>query len=300
MIMETKSMNIPEDTLLSLRRPNQFKEVWRRFRKNKLAMFGLIVLLIISLMVIFAEQIGSYESCVTMDMSQKLLSPSLEHPFGMDAFGRDLFVRCVHGGRISLFISITASLLSMLFGGVLGMISAFYGKSFDNIVMRILDIFSAIPTILLALTLVAALGQGVGNLIAALVISKIPAFARIVRASTLGVVGQEYIEAAHAGGTSDIHIMVKHVLPNIAGPLIVQTTMNVASMIMQIASLSFLGLGISAPQPEWGTLISEAKEYMRLKPFMIVFPGLCIIMTSVSFNLLGDGLRDALDPRLKS
>ncbi len=276
------------------------KEIWRRFKKNKLAMTGLIVLTVMVLAAVFAEQIGTYETAITLNVKNKLQNPSWHHVFGTDGYGRDLFLRCVHGGRVSLFIGFVASIAGMLCGGLLGMISAYYGNKFDNIVMRTLDVFSAIPTILLALTLVAALGQGIFNIIVALVISRIPAFARIVRASTLGVVDQEYIEAARAGGTSDLHIMVKHIIPNVVSPLIVQTTMNVSSMILQTASLSFLGLGISAPRPEWGALISEAKEFMRIKPFMIIFPGLCIILASASINLLGDGLRDALDPRLKS
>lgn len=288
------------DGAITMKKPSQIKEIWRRFRKNKLAMAGLIVLSVMILAAVFAEQIGSYQSAIAMDVKNKLQNPSWQHIFGTDGYGRDLFIRCVHGGRVSLFIGFAASMAGMLCGGILGMISAYYGNKFDNAVMRTLDVFSAIPTILLALTLVAALGQGIVNIIVALVISRIPAFARIVRASTLGVVDQDYIEAARAGGTSDYHIMLKHIIPNIVGPLIVQTTMNVSSMILQTASLSFLGLGISAPRPEWGALISEAKEYIRIKPFMILFPGLCIILASASINLLGDGLRDALDPRLKS
>lgn len=276
------------------------KEIWRRFKKNKLAIAGLIVFMILILAAIFANQIGSYETAVKINIKNKLQNPTWQHIFGTDGYGRDLFLRCVHGARVSLFIGITASILGMIIGGALGMISAYYGNKLDNILMRTLDIFSAIPTILLALTLVVALGQGVFNIIVALVISRIPAFARIVRASTLTIVDQEYIEAARAGGTSNFHIMRRHIIPNISSTVIVQTTMSVSSMILQTASLSFLGLGISAPQPEWGALVSEAKEFMRIKPYMIVFPGLCIILASASVNLLGDGLRDALDPRLKT
>lgn len=296
--MEAVNMHAPNAA--TMKKTGQMKEIWRRFKKNKLAMAGLVVLLIMTLAAVFAEQIGSYQSAISMNVRNKLQDPSWQHIFGTDGYGRDLFLRCVHGGRVSLFIGFAASIAGMLLGGILGMISAYYGNRFDNIVMRTLDVFSAIPTILLALTLVAALGQGIGNIIIALVVSRIPAFARIVRASTLSVVDQDFIEAAHAGGASDLHIMRKHIIPNVLGPLIVQTTMNVSSMILQTASLSFLGLGISAPRPEWGALISEAKEFMRIKPFMIIFPGLCIILASASINLLGDGLRDALDPRLKT
>lgn len=270
------------------------------FKKNKLALFSLVVFLVIIILIIFAEQIGPYQKAISMNVKEKLQNPSWQHLFGTDAFGRDLFLRCLHGGRVSLFIAFTSTFVIMLLGCLIGMLTAFYGGRFDNIIMRISDCFSAIPTILFALTLVAALGQGITNLIVALVISRIPAFVRIVRASALSVVDREYIEAARSGGTSDLHIIFRHVLPNVGGPIIVQATMNISSMILQTASLSFLGLGISAPRPEWGALISEAKEFIRIKPFMIIFPGMCITLTSASVNLIGDGLRDALDPRLRS
>jgi peptide/nickel transport system permease protein len=282
------------------KKPSQLKEIWRMFKKNRLAMVSLIILILLVLLTGFAEQIGTYQEAITMNVKAKLQNPSREHIFGTDQFGRDLFLRCIHGGRVSLFIAFVSTFLIMIFGCIIGIITAYYGGQFDNIIMRIFDSFSAIPTILFALTLVAALGQGISNLIVALVISRIPAFVRIVRASTLSIIDQEYIEAARSGGTSDVHIMLRHVLPNVVGPLIVQATMNVSSMILQTASLSFLGLGISAPQPEWGALISEAKEFMRVKPFMIIFPGVFIILASASINLIGDGLRDALDPRLRS
>ena len=282
------------------KRNGQFKEVVRRYKKSRLAVLGLCIFIIIFFFAASAGLFGSYEDSVTQNIMHKLQKPSAEHWFGTDEYGRDLFLRCIYGARISLVIGISASLLSMLAGCALGMTSAFYGGAYDNIIMRALDIFSAIPTILLAICIVAALGSSTVNLIIALAISRMPAFARIARASVLGVSGQEYVEAARAGGTRDSRILIRHILPNILGPLMVQATTNVAQMILQTASLSFLGLGVSAPTPEWGAIISSAKSYMRVYPFLIWIPGLNIIAASLSINLIGDGLRDALDPRLKS
>ena len=284
----------------TVKRTSRFKEVVRRYKKSKLAVVGFIVFVIILLLAVFAGVFGSYEESVTMNVINKLKAPSAEHWFGTDAYGRDLFLRCIYGARISLIIGITSSALSMLGGCLVGMTAGFYGGKYDNLVMRGMDIFSSIPTILLAICIVAALGSSTINLIIALAISRIPAFARIARASVMGEAEREYVEAARAGGTSDARIMIRHIFPNILGPLLVQATTNVAQMILQTASLSFLGLGVAAPTPEWGAIISGAKAYMRLYPYMIWIPGISIILASMSINLIGDGLRDALDPRLKS
>lgn len=278
----------------------QLKETFRRFCKSKLAVIGLIIFLIILFFAIFAGLFGTYQQSVTQNVMQKLKAPSADHWFGTDNYGRDLFLRCIYGARISLIIGITSSLLSMIGGCLIGMTAGFYGGNYDNIVMRLMDVFSAIPTILLAICIVAALGSSTPNLIIALAISRIPAFARIARASVMGEAGQEYVEAAKAGGTHDARILLRHIFPNMLGPIMIQATTNVAQMILQTASLSFLGLGVAAPTPEWGAIISGAKAYMRSHSYMIWFPGLSIIAASLSINLIGDGLRDALDPRLKS
>lgn len=280
-------------------RKSQIGEIWHRFKKNKLGVYGLIVICVLIALCVCAPLVASYEECITMDVRNKLLKPSLDHFFGTDGYGRDLFARCLHGGRVSLLIGLSTSLLSLLAGGLLGLLAGFYGGKVDEILMRALDILNAIPTILLALAIVAAMGSTIPNMIIALAISRLPGFARLTRASVLSEADKEYVEAAKAGGTSDFRIMVRHILPNIAGPMIVQTTMNVAAMILQAASMSFLGLGVTAPQPEWGALISEAKEFMRSAPHLITFPGLLIILSASAVSLLGDGLRDALDPRLK-
>ena len=283
-----------------VKRKSQVIETAKRYMKNKLAVLGLLIFLVLLFFALFAGKFGTYEESVAIDIVNKLKTPSSEHWFGTDTYGRDLFLRCIYGARISLIIGIVASLLSLLVGGLLGMTAAYYGGNYDNNAMRMLDIFSAIPTILLAICIVAALGDSTFNIILALAISRMPSFARIARASVLGVSGQEYVEAARAGGTGDMRILLRHVLPNMLGPIMVQTTTNVAQMILQIASLSFLGLGVPSPTPEWGAIITEAKGVMRMFPYMIWIPGICIMAASLSVNLIGDSLRDALDPRLKN
>ena len=283
-----------------VKRKSQVIETAKRYMKNKLAVLGLLIFLVILFFALFAGKFGTYEESVAIDIVNKLKTPSSEHWFGTDTYGRDLFLRCIYGARISLIIGIVASLLSLLVGGLLGMTAAYYGGNYDNNAMRMLDIFSAIPTILLAICIVAALGDSTFNIILALAISRMPSFARIARASVLGVSGQEYVEAARAGGTGDMRILLRPVLPNMLGPIMVQTTTNVAQMILQIASLSFLGLGVPSPTPEWGAIITEAKGVMRMFPYMIWIPGICIMAASLSVNLIGDSLRDALDPRLKN
>lgn len=284
----------------NFKRQGRFKEIWRRLSKSKTALFGLIVLTIFILSAIFAEQIIPYESAIKQNVKVRLQGPSTEHWFGTDGYGRDLFARVLHGGRRSLAIGFLATAGSLVVGLVLGCIVGYWGGAVDNIIMRLMDTLSAIPATLMALAIVAALGTNMTNLIIAIAIARIPAFVRIIRASILGIVDQEYIEAAYAGGASSLQIILNHIIINVSGTVIVQTTMTTAQMIMRAASLGFLGLGIQAPTPEWGTLLSEAREYMRTSPYLMVFPGLAIVFSTLSLNLLGDGLRDALDPKLKT
>ena len=279
---------------------SQLKEIARRFFKNKLATLGFIMFLVVLFFAIFSGLFGTYEESITQNIMQKLKVPSSEHWFGTDNYGRDLFLRCVYGARISLSIGFSASILSAVFGTIIGLTAAFYGGRYENFMMRLLDVFSAVPTILLAICVVSALGTSTANLVLAMAIARTPGFARQARGSALTVAGQEYVEAARCGGTSDARIMLRHILPNAMAPLIITFTGNISSMILQNASLSFLGLGVPAPAPEWGALISGAKAYMRNFPHMIWFPGICIIIAALSISLIGDGLRDALDPKLKS
>ena len=279
---------------------SQLKEIARRFFKNKLATLGFIMFMVVLFFALFAGLFGTYEESITQNVMQKLKVPSSEHWFGTDNYGRDLFLRCVYGARISLSIGFSASILSAVFGTIIGLTAAFYGGKYENFMMRLLDVFSAVPTILLAICVVSALGTSTANLVLAMAIARTPGFARQARGSALTVAGQEYVEAARCGGTSDTRIMLRHILPNAMAPLIITFTGNISSMILQNASLSFLGLGVPAPAPEWGALISGAKAYMRNFPHMIWFPGICIIVAALSISLMGDGLRDALDPKLKS
>lgn len=279
---------------------SQFKEVWRRLCKRKTAIFGLVVLLILIVTAIFAEQITPYAKALKMNPKERLQSPSAEHWFGTDGYGRDLFARILHGGRRSLVIGITATAGALFFGWIIASVVTYNGGMVDTVIMRVMDIISSVPMTLMALAVVSALGPSLQNLIIAIAFARIPTFARIIRSSMLSVVDMEYIEAARAGGASAMRIILKHLTPNVSGTMIVQTTMSTAQLILIAASLSFLGLGVQLPTPEWGALLSEAREYMRTAPYLMVFPGIFMILTSLSLNLLGDGLRDALDPKLKS
>ena len=282
------------------KKQGKIKEIWRRLRKSRTAMIGLVILILFILAAVFAEQIIPYKAAIRQNIRERMQGPSASHWFGTDGYGRDVFARVLHGSRRSLSIGVVATALSLGVGLVLGAAVGYIGGSFDNVVMRLMDILSAIPATLMALAIVAALGSTMTNLIIAIAIARIPAFVRIIRAAILGVVDLEYIEASRAGGAGDFRIILTHILPNIAGTLIVQTTMTTAQLIMRSASLSFLGLGIQAPEPEWGSLLAEAREFLRPAPYLMVFPGLAIVFSTLSLNLLGDGLRDALDPRLKS
>jgi len=286
--------------LVVFKKQSQLKEIWRRLKKDRLALFGLTVIAILILVAIFADLIIPYSAAIKMNLRSRLAMPSAAHWFGCDGYGRDMLARCVHGTRVSLLIGFSTSIASLIIGGFLGSIVGYVGGRLDNIVMRFMDLFSAIPTILLALTVVAALGSGITNICIAITVTRIPGFVRVVRSSVIGIADMEFIEAARAGGTATPRILFRHVLPNAMAPLIVQTTMNVSIIILLAASLSFLGLGVNPPQPEWGALISEAKEYLRTAPHLMAFPGMLLCLASFSMCVLGDGLRDALDPRLKS
>ena len=280
---------------------SQLQAVWFRFKKNKLAMFGLILLLIMTLIAVFAPLIADYEQDVMVqNVAIRLQTPSREHIFGTDSYGRDIFGRIIFGSRISLFVGLVTVVIALTGGALIGATAGYYGGKIDNILMRLMDILLAIPSIVLAIAVVTALGPGIINLLIALSISRIPQFARIVRSAILSVKGQEYIEAAKACGTGDGRIILKHILPNAMGPIIVQSTLNMATTILAIASLSFIGLGVKPPTPEWGSMLSEAREFMRRFPYLVVSPGVSIVVAVLSLNLIGEGLRDALDPRLKN
>lgn len=275
-------------------------EIWQRLLRNKMAMLGLFILVVLALAAIFADVIADYDTMVVaQNISERLQGPSAAHWFGTDEFGRDIFARIIHGSRVSLTVGLISVSVSLIIGGSLGAFAGFYGGRIDNVIMRIMDIFLAVPSILLAITIVAALGTNLVNVMLAIGVSGIPTFARIVRAAVMGVKDQEFVESARAIGAGSVTIIFREVLPNCMAPIIVQSTLSVASAILSTASLSFIGLGVQPPDPEWGAMLSSGRNFLRDAVHITLFPGLAIIITILALNLLGDGLRDALDPRLK-
>ena len=282
------------------KKQSQAKEVWRRFRKSKGAVAGLIMLSIIFLLLLFADVIAPYANATHQDLATKLQAPSFAHLLGTDAFGRDLFARIVHGGRTSLTIAILATISSCILGSALGAIAGYFGGRVDSLIMRTLDIFMSIPDILFTMAVVFALGAGFINLLLALTLAYFTNYVRLVRSQVLNLAELDYVEAARAGGSSSARIIITHILPNAMGVIIVNTTLNVAKIILYESTLSFLGLGMPPPAPEWGLLLADAREYMRVAPYLMFFPAMAIVLCATSVNLIGDGLRDALDPHLKS
>ena len=281
------------------KKSSQLKEIWRRYRKNKAAVLGLIILVFILSVAIFADVIVPYSKCIEQVGADRLQGPSLAHFFGTDEYGRDLFARVIHGSRFSLFIGVATSLMALVFGAILGASAGYFGGVVDNVICRIIDVFACVPPILLSLAVVAALGTNLRNLIIAITVSCIPGNVRLIRSLVLTVAEQDYVEAARSYGTSTPRIIFRYVLPNAMGPIIVNTTMSISDMILSAAGLSFIGMGIQPPSPEWGALLSNAQTYLFTAPYMLIFPGVFIILSSLAFNLVGDGLTDALDPKLK-
>ena len=272
---------------------------WSRFRKNKMAFCGALMILGLGVTAVFAPLIAPFPFD-EQDFLAAQEPPSSQHWFGTDEFGRDIFSRIVYASRISLEVGFVAVSIGMFIGGLLGAVAGFYGHLTDNVIMRSMDILLAVPSTILAIAIAATLGPGLFNLMLAVGIATIPRYARIVRASVLSLRHLEFIEAAQAVGSSDFRIIRKHILPNCMAPVIVQATLGVASAILNTAGLSFIGLGIQPPTPEWGAMLSGARSYIRDYPYMTIFPGLAIMLTVLSLNFLGDGLRDALDPKLKT
>lgn len=289
------------DTTINVKKKSQISAIWRRLLRNKMAIAGLAILCAIILAALFADVLFDYETMVIQQSaSLRLKGPTSEHWLGTDEVGRDILARIVHGARVSLPVAFATIMIAAFTGGILGAIAGYGSKQVDNIIMRTMDVFLAIPSVLLSITLVSALGTNMGNLLLAISISNIPPFARIVRSSVLTIRNEEYIEAAQAIGCGDIRIIIKHIIPNCMGPLIVQATLSIAGSILGISSLSFLGLGIQPPTPEWGSMLSSGRQYIRYAWWVCAFPGLAIMLVILSLNLLGDGLRDALDPKLKN
>jgi len=269
-----------------------------RFLRNRMAVFGLCVIIVLIISAIFAPFIAPYHYD-DQDVSRALQGPSGAHWFGTDKFGRDIFSRVVWGSRISLQVGLIAVALALVVGGSLGALAGYSGGVVDNVIMRFMDVLLAVPGMLLAIAIAASLGPGLRNMMIAIGIGNVPGYARIMRASVMTVKENEFIEAATAIGASNWRIVTRHILPNAMAPLIVQSTLGVASSITSCATLSFLGLGIQPPTPEWGAMLSAARQYLRGYAYMAAFPGLFIMITVYALNVLGDGIRDAIDPRLK-
>lgn len=283
------------------KRKSGAKELWKRYKKSKLAVLGLCVLSIILFFAIFANSVADYEQqAISQNTKIRLQAPSTQYWFGTDEYGRDIFARVIHGARNSFMLAFSATGSALLISSIIGSVAAYYGGLIDSIIMRILDMFMGIPLILLAIAISASLGPGMRNLILAVTIAQVPGFTRITRSVILNIVGQEYVEAARSYGCTDASIIAFHILPNAFGLIIVQATMSVASMILTIAALSYIGMGMQPPAPELGAMLSDGKEFMRYAPSLVIFPGLTIAVSALSLNLVGDGLRDALDPRLRS
>lgn len=282
------------------KRPSQYKEIFRRFRKSKGAMIGLILFTIVLVVLLSAELIVPYEQATTQNFDKLLSKPSEENLFGTDNFGRDVFARILYGGRTSLSIALIATFTSCIVGSALGAISGYFGGKVDSFIMRSLDIFMSVPDILFTMAVVITLGPNFMNLIIALTLAYFTNYVRLVRSQVLNLSEQDYVEAAKAGGSGSMRIILTHILPNAIGVIIVNVTLNVAKIIIYESTLSFLGLGMPPPKPEWGLMLSEAREYMRTAPHLLFFPAGAIVLCACSINLVGDGLRDALDPHLKS
>ena len=276
-----------------------WRDAWHRLKKNKSAMIALVVLFLLVICAIFADYIAPYPYDL-QDYSHTFEFPNAQHLLGTDNFGRDILSRIIYGSRVSLIVGFSSIITAIIAGGLLGAISGYYGGKVDNLMMRAMDILMAIPGMLLAISLAAALKPGLFNLVIAIAIAEVPGYARVVRASVLTIKDQEYIEAAECIGASDARIILRHIIPNCMAPIIVQATLGMAGAILSAASLSFLGLGIQPPDPSWGSMLSEARAYMEQAPWMAIFPALFIIVTILLFNILGDSLRDVLDPKLKT
>ncbi|PLS17770.1 peptide ABC transporter permease [Bacillus sp. M6-12] len=276
-----------------------WKEAWKSFKKNKLAIAGLSIVSFFILLAIFADLIAPYEYA-DVKLGDKHLSPSGEHWFGTDEFGRDILSRIIYGSRISLWVGFLSVAGSVVIGSFLGIVAGYYGKWIDTIISRIFDIILAFPSILLAIAVVSVLGPSLRNALIAIAIINVPTFGRLLRSRVLTVKEEEYITAAKAIGMTDFRILTQHILPNSMAPIIVQGTLAIATAIIECAALGFLGLGAQPPTPEWGKMLSDSRIFILEAPWTVLFPGLAIMLTVLGFNLMGDGLRDALDPRMKN
>ncbi len=299
--MKAKSAVGKEGANFKISRKGRYKLIWMRYKRNKLAMLGLIVLAAMLLAILTAPLYLDYNRAITQNISAAFTGPGQDgYLFGTDQFGRDLLARVIYGGRISLGAGLATVAISFVGGVILGGVSGYFGGKIDNIIMRICDMLMAIPGTMLAMAIVAALGAGLDKLLISLAIVTIPGNARTVRAAIMNLRNAEFIEAARCYGTRNARIIFVHLLPNILGPLIVTTFMSLGTIILCIASMGYLGIGVQAPTPEWGSIISENQSNIRYFPYLGTIPGLFIMISVLSLSFIGDGLRDALDPKMKN
>ena len=278
------------------RKKGQLHDVWRKLKKNKLAVVSMVLLAVIFFVGIFGGMIAP-QNYAAQNYDEVLMAPNKAHLFGTDNFGRDIFSRILYGCKYTILIGFGATILACLLGSTLGLLAAYY-KKMDNIIMRIMDIFIGMPGMTLLILIIAVLGSNIWNMIIAIAISYTPTFARVARGAALSVINQEYIEACVAVGANSRRVLLKHVLPNCLAPIIVQFSLTAGLSILLGASLSFVGMGVQPPTPEWGLMVSDGRSYLRTNWYMSIIPGLAIILVTTCLNYLGDGLRDALDPRL--
>jgi peptide/nickel transport system permease protein len=282
------------------RKRSQFAEIWHRLTKNKGAVAGLFIIAMLVLVAISVDSILDYDTqVISQNIAERMQKPSAKHIMGTDNLGRDIFFRLLYGTRFSLSVGIVAVAIALTVGTTLGAFAGYYGGAVSEIIMRTTDIFAAVPNLLMAIVIVTALGANTVNLMIAVGVTSVPQFVRVTRAAVLTVRTQEYVEAARAIGRTEPAIIFFHILPNCLSPIIVMVTLRIASAIIAASSLSFLGLGVPPPSPEWGSMLSAGRRFLRGYSYMTLFPGLAIMVTVLAFNMVGDGLRDALDPKLK-
>jgi len=274
------------------------KEAWKRLKRDRTAIAGLAIIVFLLLVGIFAPIIAPYDYR-TQDYSAVLQPPSREHWFGTDNTGRDIFSRVVYGTRYSLPIGILCVIGGLMIGGALGVVAAYFGGQVDNIIMRFIDIIQAIPSTLICISLVAILGNGIVQLIIAIAAGSIQSMTKTCRAAILMVKSNEYVQSSKAIGVSNFKIMLRHLVPNAVGIIVINAANSISGTILTVSSLSYIGIGLTSPTPEWGAILSEGKTYLSVAPHTVLFPGLAIAITVLAFNMFGNGLRDALDPRLK-
>lgn len=276
-----------------------WRDAWKAFRKNKTAMFGLGLIVFFIMIAFLAPVIAPFDY-KEQQLMERLQAPSSVHWFGTDDLGRDLFTRVLYGARISLWVGFFSVVGSVIVGTALGILAGYYGKWLDMLISRVFDIVLAFPSILLAIAIVAILGPSLQNALYAIAIVNIPTYGRLVRSKVLTLKSEEYITAARAIGMKNGRILISHILPNSITPIIVQGTLGIAMAIIEAAALGFLGMGAQPPDPEWGKMLSDSRQFIQKAPWTVIFPGISIMLTVLGFNLMGDGLRDAMDPKMKN